>query len=280
MEKKIDLQAIKVLNVVVCYKNPEEVIEYAKKLEHLGPTEKLALSVAVNDDVTDVNKLQSELNKTSFLAFVTKPHANLGYLGGMTEAVKAFESEFGKAPDWIIMSNTDISYPDSDFFHRLLLTQYDEDIWCIGPSIFVPSKNAYDNPVLEDRRSRFAVDKTIAIFSLPGLRTIYQMLSNIKTKLCKKTESEKRFVYEVHGCYFIISRELYNAMIDRPFKAFMYSEEAYVAEIVYANGKKSVFDPNLKVNHDEHSVTGNLKYKTIARHIRDSMKYIKQEFYK
>lgn len=267
------------LNAVVCYKNPEEVVEYAKGLSALEKAEVLALSVVVNDDITDPNELQSRLDELDLLALVTKPKGNAGYLGGMMEAVNAYETKFGNIPTWIIMSNTDISYPDSDFLTKMLAIEHAEDVWCIGPSIFVPSKGAYDNPVLENRRSRFAVNKTIAVFSLPGLRTVYQMLSNIKTRICKKDESDKGYVYEVHGCYFIINSELYNVMKRRPYEAFMYSEEAYIAELVYINGKKTLFNPVLRINHNEHSVTGNLQYKVIARHIKESMAYIKREFY-
>lgn len=268
-----------VLNVVVCYKNPEEIIEYAGRLAKLNSAEKIALSVVINDDTTNPEKLRSSLNKICSVALVTKPHANLGYLRGMMEAIRAYEEKFKEIPQWIIMSNTDISYADSDFIDIFLSTSYPESVWCIGPSVYVPSKNAYDNPVLRDRRSHLTVEKLIIVFSIPGLRTIYQMLSNVKTKICKRGESEKGFVYQVHGCYFIIHSDLYDAMSKRPFEAFMYSEEAYIAEMIYINGKKEFFDSNLRVNHHEHSVTSKLKYKEIAQLSRDSMKYIKKEFY-
>lgn len=268
-----------ILNSIICYNNAKEIIEYVSKLSELDHSDLLAVSIVINDDKTDKTELENSLKRLPIKSVVTKPESNLGYMNGLVEGVKQYLLKYQDSIKWIIMSNTDISYPDKEFINKFVSKNYSDDIWCIGPSVFVPSKNAYDNPVALERRSIKAVNKIIFIFSIPFIRIVYQVLSNLKTKLCKKNESSSSIVYEVHGCYFIVNIELYKKMLENPYKAFMYSEEAYVSEMIYQNGKKNYFDSDLRIEHNEHSVTSTLKYRKIAKLIADSMKYIKSEFY-
>ena len=269
-----------ILNAIICYNNSAEIIDYIKNLAELDNSDVLAVTVVINDDKTNQFELEEQLRHLSIKYIVTKPHKNLGYMNGMIEGIRQYKNKFSDSIKWIVMSNTDITYPNKDFINKLLLKKYEEDIWCIGPSVFVPHKKAFDNPVLTKRRSLFSVNKTIIIFSIPVIRVLYQRISDIKTRLIKTNESESGYVYEVHGCCFIISMNLYKKILENPYKSFMYSEEAFIAEIVYHNHKRIFFDRDLKVEHNEHSVTSSLKLKGIAKLIASSMKDIKKEFYK
>ncbi|MBO4726818.1 MAG: hypothetical protein J5631_00180 [Spirochaetaceae bacterium] len=269
-----------ILNTIICFNNSDEIVEYVNKLHELNNSDLLAVSVIINDSKTNANELEKKLQNIGIRCLVTKASYNLGYLNGMVEAVKQFLQKYQVSIKWIVMSNTDISYPDKDIFKKLISTNYDKDIWCIGPSVYVPYKKAFDNPVLTTRRSLFAVNKIIFVHSIPILRLLYQWASGIKTRLIKTCESESGFVYEVHGCYFLISYELYEEILNNPYKSFMYSEEAFIAETIYHKNKKSYFDSNLRIEHNEHSVTSTLKLRRIAKFIASSMKDIKKEFYK
>lgn len=269
----------KILNTIICYNNDTEILEYVKKLEELEYSDLLVVSIVINDDKTDKLELEEKLNHLSIQCIVTKSDKNLGYMNGMVEGVRQYLTKFSDSIKWIIMSNTDITYSSKEFINKLISKNYGKDVWCIGPSVFVPHKKAFDNPVLIERRSLFHVNKTIFIFSLPVVRVLYQWASCVKTRLIRTKESESGYVYEVHGCYFIINMELYGKILERPYKSFMYSEEAYIAETVYHNNKKIFFDADLRVEHNEHSVTSGLKLKKIANLIVSSMKDIKEEFY-
>lgn len=269
----------RLLNSIICYNNSAEIVEYVKKLAKLNKSDLIAVSVVINDDSTNKSELEAQLKDLGVEFLVTKPAKNLGYLNGMVEGVKQYLLEYPNTIKWIIMSNTDITYPDANFIDKFFSKIYENDVWCVGPSVFVPHKNAFDNPVCIERRSLFNVNKIIIVHSIPFLRIIYQWASCLKTKLVKTEECESGYVYEVHGCYFIINIELYKKIVENPYKSFMYSEEAFIAETVYHNNKRIYFDSNLKVEHNEHSVTSTLKLAKISKLIASSMKDIKREFY-
>jgi len=66
---------------------------------------------------------------------------------------------------------------------------------------------------------------------------------------------------------------------DRKFKALLYSEEAYIAELIREYNKKTYYDSNIEVIHNESAVTGKLANKKKAKYIADSLKVIRDEFY-
>ena len=87
------------------------------------------------------------------------------------------------------------------------------------------------------------------------------MASGVKAKLVHKKKTESRYVYEVHGSFFILKGEFAEYLKSKQFGAFIYCEEAFLAENVYHNGKKIFYDSEIEIIHLEHSVTGLMKVK-------------------
>lgn len=272
---------IEVLNTIICYNNLEEVVQYVKKVSLLKSANKVAVAVVINKlDNGNIIDLQNELAKINILSFTVDPKTNLGYMNGMIKGYQAFKENYGTHDlKYIIMSNTDINYPDDTFISDLLLRNYSENVWSIGPAVYAPDRRNFDNPVCETRRSKMDVIKTIKIFRTPVFNEIYFHLSNLKGKIKKIPRGTSRNVYEVHGCYFVIRKELGDLMVQNPFGALLYSEESYVAEMVWHNGKTGYYDANLLVEHVEHTVTGKLDYKKLSKYIADSMEVILRDFY-
>ena len=272
---------IEILNTIICYNNPDEVIQYVKKVSLLKSSEKVAIAVVINKlENLDSKELETKLAQINIASFVVEPMTNLGYMNGMIKGYQEFLERYNSADlKYIIMSNTDINYPDSNFLDSLLSRNYEEDIWSIGPAVYAPERKTFDNPVCETRRSKLDVIKTIRIFRTPLLNEVYFHLSNLKGKIKKVPRGSSHKVYEVHGCYFVIKKTLGDLMIKNPFGALLYSEESYVAEMVWHNGKSGYYDAELLVEHVEHTVTGKLDYKRLSKYIAESMEVILKDFY-
>lgn len=272
---------IEILNSIICYNNMKEVVEYVSKVSELECSEKVAVAVVVNKlDNGKVSDLINRLKSINIESLVVQPISNLGYLNGMLEGYKAFvRQQDASNLKYVIMSNTDINYPDPAFIKKLLNKNYPCEVWSIGPAVYVPERKSYDNPVLDERRSKKDVKRIIKRFRTPIFNEFYFHLSNIKGKIIRQKIGISHKVYEVHGCYFVINRELAEKMVDMPFGALLYSEEAYVAEMVWHNNKISYYDSNLLVEHNEHSVTGKINYKKLSQYIADSMEVILRDFY-
>lgn len=269
-----------IINIAICFNNADEVKTYARELNKQNNIEQAALIIVINDgSERDIRVLNTIQNHVSYKVMIVRPAQNLGYMRGLLYGYKAYKKKYG-IPQYIIMGNTDIEIADINFFDKLRTTIYEDSVWCIGPSIYTKYTHNYDNPVALKRRSKREIDSLICRFSVPVFRSLYVWLSSVKAFLRKKEKLHTQYVYEVHGCYFILRGECAEQMLKRPFKPLMYSEETYVAEIIYENGKKEYYDSNLEVIHNEHTTTGLLKNKEIAKYLYESMKFIRNEFYK
>ena len=182
-------------------------------------------------------------------------------------------------PDWVVMSNTDISYSKNNFFNNFFDNKYSENTWCIGPSIYSPSKNSFDNPILFERRSVKVINFLIFIFSHQYIAKLYSMLSKMKAKN-RKTNPNSQNVYEVHGCYFIIRNEFAEVIKEKGFGPFMFSEEAYIAELARSSSKLIYYENDIEIVHNEHTITSKLNSKKKFNYFAESLLYIKTEFYK
>lgn len=270
----------KIVNVIICYNNISEIMEYASALSVLKGSKEISLVVVVNmlNNAT-ISELRSNLSSLPFETLVVTKNENLGYMNGLIFGYQQYREYSNHIPDYVMMSNTDIKYPNDNFLVELSDREYDNDIWCIGPSVYAPNKDSYDNPVCYERRSKRQIERLIRIFSTPILNVTYVTLSDIKASLKKPHKQDSSTVYEVHGCFFIITGEYAELLKDKVYGALLYSEETFVAELIYKNKKMIYYDNNLEIQHLEHTVTGKMNKKKIAKYLADSMSVIKRDFY-
>jgi len=272
---------IEVINTVICYNNSYEVLEYTKQVSKLVDSDKIALVIVVNRlDNGSIEELKMRLSEIGIMTHVVDPKTNLGYMNGMLAGVRSYCEQYNSGSiKYVIMSNTDITYTDRDFLHELLIKSYSDEIWCIGPAVYVPERKNYDNPICEERRTIKEVKQIIRRFRIPIFNELYFRMSNIKGKIIKQKRGSSHKVYELHGCFFIVRLQLAELMINNPFGALLYSEEAYVAENVWHNGKYAFYDSELLIEHNEHAVTGKLNYKKLSKYIADSMEVVLMDYY-
>lgn len=270
---------MKIVNVVICYENLEEVVAYAKQFQNVQNQNEIELVVVINklEDKNQVKLLAETLYGLKIKFRIYNPNKNLGYLNGMIYGYRQYRKE--KSADWIIMSNTDIVYDVWKFLSYLSNRKYEEDIWCIGPSIYADNRKSYDNPVAVERRKEKRIRRIIRMLRIPIINIFYVGLSDVKARIFPHQKGVSQFVYEVHGCFFIVRKELADLLIEKEFPAFLYSEELYIAEMCYQYGKKIFYDTELEVKHLEHSVTGLLKKRKIAKYVSESLQIMLDMFY-
>lgn len=271
---------MKIVNIVICFNNEKEIITFAQQFQAQCLQEPVELVVVINELSQDkIRKLVDELNRLGIIYNVYNPNINLGYLNGLIYGYRQYVEKHGKA-DWVIFSNTDIKYNVEEFNRYINEKKYEKDVWCVGPAVYSLIRRTYDNPVSLKRRSKAKIKKLIKIFRLPIFNVLYITLSDIKARIFPHKMGNPQEVYEVHGCFFIIKKELGDILLNNGYPFFMYSEEAYIAELVYHNKRKIFYDSNLLVTHLEHSVTGILKKQKIATYMSESLQVIYDIFYK
>ncbi|MEV5029137.1 hypothetical protein [Paenibacillus sp. LPE1-1-1.1] len=269
-----------VLIAIINYANEEEVISYAQMLANQTSSNRIQL-VIVNNKKSENAKinLAEEIQKINLSIELFEPMNNLGYLNGALYGYNEFISNGGTKPDWVIISNTDIVISDTLYFEKFLSIHYQEEIWCVAPSVYSPLTKSYQNPHYIERCSLNKINRIIFINQTPFLAYIYENLAKLKAKVRKTERKESQYVYSAHGCFFAVKGDFIDIIKDNGYKGFLYSEEAYIAEYLLIHGKKCFYDNNLEIVHNENSITGLLGINKRSKYIANSLKYIREEFY-
>lgn len=269
----------KIINVVICYANEDEVVEYAKQLSGQSVKQLVKLVVVVNKSDKGEEYLSGQLSKWNIEYKIFSPGKNLGYLNGLLFGI----SQDDEDSDWYIFSNTDIHLPDTEMLSKFMNDEIikQKDIWLVGPSIYTPSRGGQSNPYMVRRPSkRSYLIKNIGM-SFPHL---YDTLFRIKRGLKKAEDNnlprESGNVYAVHGSFFFIRNYLIRELLSRKEWELLYDEEQYLAEIVRMNGKNVYYEPILTVNHMEGTSTGKVNVNARYSKMKTANKRILREFYR
>jgi len=270
----------RIVDIVIFYANEEEVFKYAKDVSQQTIANEIVLVIVVNKQGnTKLEEFTRKLIDLPISIVVFNPNENLGYLNGALYGYSQYCQLSQIEPEWVIVSNTDIEFSNNKFFEDFLHTEYGEDIWCVAPSVYSPRKKSYDNPEYVERCEKRKINRLIYIHERPLLAQLYAKATKIKGKFGRNKKQDSQFIYSAKGCFFIIRNEMASLLKDRKYKALMYSEESYIAEIVRRHNKKTYYDSKIEVIHNESAVTGKLATKTRAKYIADSLKVIRDEFY-
>ncbi len=270
-----------IINIVICYNNASEVMEYYKEILSLDEGNKVGYVVVINSSTDEeANKLETFGNDNEHV-FVFNPGINLGYMNGLMYGYRGYRKQTGMLPRYIIMSNTDIAFNDKAFISKLDNKIYESGLGIIGPSILVSEHNSYDNPVSDERYSLEYLNKLIRRFSTPVFRELYVTGSFFKPKFIKrKKDTKSRNVYELHGCFFILTSEYIELLKNQDYGVLLYSEETYLAENAYRNGFNAYYDSDIEIIHKEHSTTSKLKPTRRAKMMAESTTWIRDTYFK
>lgn len=271
-----------IANIVICYANELEILSYAKELMKQVCSDRIMLIVVVNKVGESGREfLEKELGLLNIEFELYDVGENIGYLNGLVYGYK--KSERVKKCEWVIFSNTDIKISDGQMIERFLTNQlcYADDVWLVGPSIFVPLQNAFSNPYLSDRPSKLSYIKKICGMQVPFL---YHILYVVKRRLQRNRNSEKvkiysKYIYAIHGSYMFLKHSFMQELMKRKEWEVLYSEEQYLAEIVRECGRKVYFDASLQVEHLEGTSTSKVNINNRYRMMQKANRRILKEFY-
>ena len=269
-----------IVHTVILYANEKEVFKHAKDLSQQTVAENIALVIVVNKrgDIR-LEDFKRKLDTLSIDTFVYNPNENLGYLNGTIYGYNQYCQETQDTPKWVVVSNTDIEFCNNKFFEDFLHKVYDNDVWCVAPSVYSSNNNSFDNPEYIDRCKKEKIDRLIYFYERPFLAYLYEKTAKLKGKLGRNKKQDSQFIYSAKGCFFILRNEMASLLNDRKFKVLMYSEESYIAEIIRNRDKKTYYDCTIEVIHNESTVTGKLQIQQKAKYVVESLKVIRDEFY-
>lgn len=269
-----------IINIVICYNNASEVIEYYNEILSLDDGKKVGYVVVINSATEEEIDNLDTFSQEHDHVYVYNPGKNLGYMNGLLYGYRMYREQTGLLPQYVIMSNTDIAFQDKAFVTKLENKSYDNNLGVIGPSILVSELNSYDNPVSDERYTVNQLDSIIKKHSIPVLRESYVTAAFLKPKFIKrKKDTTSRSVYELHGCFFILSSKYAEYIKELEFGVLLYSEETFIAENAYRKGFIAYYDAELEIIHKEHSTTSKLKPTRRAKLMAESLSWIRDTYF-
>ncbi len=218
---------------------------------------------------------------------VVTPPDNLGYFGGAAYGlVQHLNNQ--ELPDWVIVSNPDITLDKRGFLSELCALHKDTSCALLAPRIMSSLTGDNQNPYMRSRPSksitgfRERIARNVLVFNA------YELLSHLKrgirgvvkrSRQYLSESSEPAPIYAPHGSFLVFNRAYFDAGGTLDYEPFLFGEENYVAEIARQLNLPVLYDSRLKVVHQEHATTGLLKSKAMVATIHDARSYLFRQFY-
>jgi GT2 family glycosyltransferase len=274
-----------VLIITVNYKGADSTERFLKSASQLDGWDRAHL-IAVENGSHDgsAERLRPLVRNFSNVELMESAE-NRGYFGAANWALQQYLAR-GQKPNWVIVCNNDVVFEDHQFLAKL--SQHDlASAQVIAPAIIARPAGIDCNPFMRRRPSRFKLLRCQFWQSNYYVMWFKQWLSPyVRTARHHIYFWRRSFlsagridIYAPHGAFLIFSRSYFEAggYIDDGF--FLYAEEFSVAEICRQLQLRVVHDPDLRVWHDAHQVTGRMCNRTTFEYGRQGFGYALHKYF-
>ncbi len=261
---------MKILLVCVNYNSPQSACAYIDSISGSDLASVELDVVLVENSVEPVLKLQSKVNSYSWFHYRAFCN-NVGYFGGIRAGLSGYSC---RDYDYVICSNVDLLMSDPGFFTKLSQKKIQKHCMAIAPDIRSSVTGAKLNPYLKSRPHKKKMCFTKLMFRWYLLSVLYQLFFVLKSvvrlgshnkKSSQITDGSAMKIYAPHGSFMIFTKYYFESGGDFNHPCFLYGEELYVAEQIAKNEGHVKYCPDLQVSHAEHSSTGWIKSRKMAK---------------
>ena len=236
----------------------------------------------------------TKIRKISPLVQTVKPESNLGYFGGAKYGFEYFLEKNIEYPDWVIVSNVDLEFSESNFFNVLSKLKSLPDLGVIAPKIWSNLFKRDVNPKIVKRPSKRYMKLLNIIFNNYYAYSVFALLSYLKNFMLRYKEalilSKNKLqiqnintdfteIYAPHGSFIIFHKRFFQKGGSLDYPSFLFGEEIFVAETAMKLNLKILYYPKLKVIDYEHASTGIIRSKRIASYFKESMNFIVDQYF-
>lgn len=204
---------------------------------------------------------------------------NLGYFGGASYGLQSSIDETF-SPEWTIVGNCDLEILDSKLFSVLRNYVQDPNLGLVAPSIISTTSGKDSNPFFVDPPALNRFKLWRLIFSNYYTAIFWELCSTVKIGLWQmlsrfKPDSQplEKTIYAPHGSCFIFNRNYFQRGGTFNYECFLFGEEFFVAEEARRLGLNVRYDPQIRIVHHEHSITGEIASRQKIKYIREAQQY-------
>jgi GT2 family glycosyltransferase len=282
-----------VLLLAVNYRNPEEGCRYVEQVQALEGSDTIATALVANDvSAAEANTLAAIQEQRNVFIYASKE--NRGYFGGAQWGLEQF-SESHPVPDWVIVSNTDILFPDRALLRKLLALYTGHAPMVVAPDVVLDSdtllltSRKHQNPQYWIRPSARKMHLLKWLHRYHWIGAVFSVLSALRYTLGafvggrgdRDTDVPllPAQIYAPFGAFMIFHRSYFERGGTFHHGAFLFGEEIFVAETVCELGGEVIYDPRLRVLHHGSTSMRHVASRQRARYARDALAYCTERFF-
>lgn len=276
----------RVLYIIVNYKKAALCLELAKSILAQPGSDSVHIMIVDNSETELDSKMLSE-SPTARNVSIFTPRKNLGFYGGAQAGLASYIERLG-VPDWTIVSNPDIDFPDGNFFTLLLTRPQIPNLGVIAPDIrMTPVQSGWQggapqNPMTESRPSKMRLRQLELLCRFPFLYWMLELRRwlrmNARPRHLKQA-ARARKIYAAHGSATIFAKEYFSRGGNLRHELFLYGEELFVAEELLLLGLTCWFEPELKLSHIGGATTGALGTTAQRRYAYEALRFIRKRYF-
>jgi GT2 family glycosyltransferase len=274
-----------ILYIIVNYRRAQLCAELAHKVLALPQSGQTDVMILDNSETDEDKNFLAALPPRERLIIVTPPR-NLGYFGGGDFGLTSYLAK-NALPNWVIVSNPDIDFPDDQFLTTLCSIQPQQDIGALAPDIrLAPEKSRWDqgvaqNPMMEIRPSATRMRLLEIIYRIPALYWLMAMRYRwrVRRKTVTMPSRQARAIYAAHGSATVFTRRYFECGGNLRHGVFLYGEELFVAEELRSRGLKCLFEPRLRLCHVGGATTSILGTRRLRGFNYEAIRYLRRRYF-
>jgi GT2 family glycosyltransferase len=264
--------------ITVNYGNISATQSLLKSLSKCKLEKPLKVFIADNESTNkSLSSLEKEKKYSNLEIDIFANKKNLYYWPAAKKVLSGIIDKEIPYPDWILICNNDITFPDINFFNQLKKIDVNK-YPIIGPNI-INTSGLSSNPFMVaplKRLERLYWDfYFISYYSSHFIRILTKWYKLFKTKNLIKDQILPNKVYAIHGSAMLFSSKFFRngGWLDDSFE--LYGEEISVAKIAKEINLPITYFPTLKLIHNEHSTTKKADKYSMFQKAKASYKYNK-----
>lgn len=287
-----------VVVVAVTYNSDESALRFVRNVSAVSKDDCVNIVVVDNSVRDDSREFFEKLLKICPGTLCVKPAANLGYFGGANHGLQEYLKS-GQGFEWVIVSNVDLEF-SGDFFNRLREMENVGGVGVVAPSIWSNKSFRDQNPKMLQRPSKRRMRFYKLIFRSFITMNIYGLCSLLAhsmkhwlrlplrlvgaRKVHQGPEKKGRpvggqSIYASQGACVVFSRRYFDSGGSLDYPMFLFYEEVFVAETARRLGLATIYNPALKILHEDHLSTGLFRSRKMGSYVSESINYIVDTYF-
>jgi GT2 family glycosyltransferase len=258
----------------VVYNNVSDTITFCESLATQINNSSFKLNCCLIDNSTDKeisNKLDRLILNYDFIT-ILRPAYNLGYFGAFNFGLAA---NFHKNSDYTLLCNNDLVFL-KDFFFKLSLKNYSNDIFSICPDI-VTFDGVHQNPHVIKPLNLIGRFKLDLYFSNYYIACFLNILKKPLSTICNLMATSTNINSDLHpidihmgiGACYIVPTFFLNKEKKLIYPFFLYGEEAFFSKQIHDAGGRLIYDADLFVLHAESATLSKLPKRITYNYARE-----------